>query len=187
MLPLGLSTAAQPRWRLTAGCRAGAQPPAAASPRLHGRAAPSSRVDRAMSNAWSSPARPEPGRGQARWHGPARPGRTGPDRSPARHRSPWFLASRPVLRSGVWQRLLGRACTPSSPPLGKASIERLVPKAGGRVAEGDSAGIEPNTAALGDWNDPPTTRPILHPGALLSSGKYGSSVERTATLHPLWR
>jgi hypothetical protein len=39
--------------------------------------------------------------------------------------TPWFLASRPVFRSGVCQSLLRRACMPSSLPLGTASIERL--------------------------------------------------------------
>ena len=78
---------------------------------------------------------------------------------------------------------------PSSPPLGTATIKRLVrPKTDGRVADGDSAGIPPNTIQQSVTG---TTFPrpgrCGTQGALLSSDDFGLRVGRIGGCHPLWR
>ena len=145
-----------------------------------------SRVDRTMSNAWSSScsnrARSAPGKA-ARTNS-TRPDSSGPiaDSAPL---TPWFLASRPVFRSGVGQSLLQRACMPSSLPLGKASIERLVLKADGRVAESDSAGIEPTTARTRSLARSSHGQADAAPGTLLK--RFLDERRARRGRHPFWR
>jgi hypothetical protein len=150
--------------------------------------------------------------GQARQHRPAQPARAAPDRSPARHRSRHVPRVQTSLALMSVTSLLGRVCMPSSPPLSTAIIERLLlPKADGRFADGDSAGIRPRTfpgrqvlpgrsTTHGRVLLPPrrlhgpqaTTRRTSHRqaraeprGAVLSSDDYGSRVERDGGGHPL--
>ena len=136
------------------------------------------------------PAGTRPGRHQARRHGPARPAGTGPDRCSGRHRSR-DGSSRPAQsRACECDRACsGEPACPSSSPLGTAIIERLVlPKADGRFADRDFAGIPSNAIQhSGDWHDLPRPGRCCTQGALLSLDDVGSSGERTATLHPLCR
>jgi hypothetical protein len=56
-----------------------------------------------------------------------------------------------------------------------------------RFADGDSAGIVKHHPTLDDWHNLSRPGRCCTQGALLSLDDYGSSVERAATLHPLWR
>jgi hypothetical protein len=73
----------------------------------------------------------------------------------------------------------------SSPPLGKASVERLVPKADGRVATVIRPEYRRHHPALGDTTLPMPDRCCNKVHCCPQT--IGSSVERTAKLHLLWR
>ena len=70
---------------------------------------------------------PRPGRRQARRHRPAGPARAAPDRSPARYRSR-HGSSRPAqpFAQACDSACSGEPTYPSSPPLGKTIIRRLI-------------------------------------------------------------
>jgi len=147
---------------------------------------PQIRVDRAR----STPARTGPGRRQTRRHGPAGLARAAPDRSPAQHRSR-HGSSHPgqsSLRSVTAPARASRHAHPRRRWARPSSSDCFLSKADGRFADGDSAGILPNTIQhSGDWHDPPHGQGDAAQGALLSSDDCGWSVERTGRLHPLWQ
>jgi hypothetical protein len=91
--------------------------------------------------------------------------------------TPWLPASRPLFRSGVGQSLLGRACMPSSPPLGRPSSSdwsyRKQTAASPTVIPPESW---PNT--IQHWMTGRTARPMLHPRCIAVLDDYG--VERKA-------
>ena len=140
---------------------------------------PRSWVDRARSSAWSRSCSNRTGRRQTRRHGPARPARTAPDRSPARHRS-HDGSSRSDQSSAQCDSVCSGepTCRPhrrsARPPSSDWSDET-----DGRVADGDSAGITANT--IRHWMTSttlPMARPMLHPRCIALLGRF--RVERRA-------
>jgi hypothetical protein len=148
-LPLGLNTPPKPHL--------GRRPPPAAvltsehhpPPALDdvGRAAAGPGSTGPCPTPGPGPARTGPGRRQARRHGPARPARAGPDRSPAQHRSR-HGSSRPAQSCAhdcdraCWASLHGRPRRRSSR---HHRATGLTQSRRSRFADGDSAGIPPNT------------------------------------------
>ena len=170
-----------PRTPPTAGHHPGAQPAPATSPQIPGRPV--------MSNAWSSSCLNQARSVSGKAARTCSTRSAGPDRSPARHRSRRSSRSSQSCAQACDSACSSEPTCPTSPPLGAAIIERLLsPTADGRSADGDSAGIPPNTIQLsGDWHDPPHGQADAAPRCIALLGRCWWSVERTAKLHPLWQ